>query len=399
MTDASRLERMRAVLAPTSPEPIGLSIASAEGVYVHTRDRRRYLDLTAGIGVANLGHGRPEIAEAVARQLARHTHVMVYGEYEQEAQTAFAAALVDLLPEPIEQVFPCCTGTEAIEGAIKIARKHTGRRALVAFERSYHGDTMGALSIQGSERYRRPFAPLLEDVTFLPFDAVDALDAITTDCAAVIVEPVQGEGGIRVPAAGFLPALRARCDAMGALLVFDEVITGFGRTGRDFAMQHWSVVPDLVCLAKAMGGGLPLGGIAGAREVMRTISHDPPLSHVTTFGGHPVSCAAGLAGLRLLREENLSERAAVTGRVFLTGLEGLVGSGGVRAARGIGLLLALEFDDAARTRRFVERSLERGLLLGWTLHCDDVVRITPPLVLERAHVDDALDRMRDALAD
>ena len=389
--------RFRRAICQTSPEPIGLVIERAEGIHVYTTDGRAYLDLTAGIGVANVGHARDEVTRAVTEQLARHAHVMVYGEYEQQAQTDLAERVGSLLPDPISQVFLASSGTEAVEGALKTARKFTGRAGFIAFDGSYHGDTMGSLSVQANARYRAPFEPLIEPVRFLPFGDADALDVIDTSTAAVIIEPVQGEGGIRVPPDGFLQALRARCDDVGALLVFDEVITGFGRTGCVFAMERFGVTPDLVCLAKAMGGGLPLGGFAGSEKIMRTLAHDPPLCHVTTFGGNPVSCAAGLAGLRILIDEKLAENAERVGAFFRERLDELVGLGGVVEARGIGLMLGLVFDSSTATRRFVERSLEEGLLLGWTLHCDDVIRITPPLIITRDAVDDAVARMRAAL--
>lgn len=383
-------------VCPTSKEPIGLVVDHAKGCTLTTTDGREYLDLTAGIGVANIGHGRSEVRDAVHEQLARHAHVMVYGEYEQEVQTAFASRLAQLLPDPIDQVFLTSTGTEAIEGALKTARKHTGRSGLVAFEGGYHGDTMGALSLMSSPRYRAPFEPLVGPVTFLPFDDVAALDRIDRHVAAVVIEPVQGEGGIRVPARGTLAALRARTREVGALLVFDEVLTGFGRTGATFAMVREGVTPDLVCLAKAMGGGLPLGGFAGSRDILRCLSEDPPLCHVTTFGGHPISCAAGLAALDVLEREQLAVRAREMGARFVAGLEPLVGRGGLEEVRGVGLMLGLRFVDAEATRRFVERSLARGLLLGWTLHCDDIVRVTPPLVITPEEIDDAIARIGEA---
>ncbi len=391
-------ERFRRVLCQTSPEPFGLEIESANGVVIRTTDGRRYLDLTAGIGVANIGHGRKEIARAVAAQLRKHAHVMVYGECEQEAQTDLAERVVSLLPDPISQIFLTCTGTEAVEGALKTARKVTGRDGLVAFEGGYHGDTMGSLSVMSSERYRSPFGRLVAPVDFLPFGDVSALSRIDEHTAAVIVEPVQGEGGIRVPPEAFHAALRARCDAVGALLVFDEVMTGFGRTGRLFAMEHWGVTPDLVCLAKAMGGGLPLGGFAGSRRLLATLSQDPPLSHVTTFGGNPVSCAAGSAALRILIDEDLPGHAARAGRLLRERLGMLVGRGGVTEVRGIGLMLGLVFEAPVQARRFVERALRAGLLLGGTLHCDDVVRISPPLVITERQIGRALRIMREALA-
>jgi acetylornithine/succinyldiaminopimelate/putrescine aminotransferase len=271
------------------------------------------------------------------------------------------------------------------------------RRRLVAFAGGFHGDTLGALSVGGNALYRSPFEPLLPDVDFLPFDDTEALGAIDARTAAVVVEPVQAEGGVRIPSADFLPALRARCDATGALLVLDEVVTGFGRTGRLFGHQHAGVVPDLLVLAKALGGGLPLGAFVGAPAVMGTLSRDPPLAHVTTFGGHPVSCAAGLAALDVLLRDDLPGRAATLGASLLARLGALVGRGGLVAVRGVGLLLGLEFGAAADCARFAHRALEDGLILGWTLHHDRVIRLAPPLVLTDAEADEAVRRIEAAL--
>ena len=395
---ASLDDAFRKFLAQTSPEPDGLVVASASGARVTDAAGRVYLDFLAGIGVCNTGHRHPRVLEAVRAQLDRHLHVMVYGEAVQETQVRLAERLATLLPPPLEVVYFTSTGAEAIEGALKTARKHTGRARLVAFAGGFHGDTLGALSIGGNPLYRTPFEPLLPDVTFLPFDDPAALGAIDARTAAVVVEPVQAEAGVRIPSPGFLPALRARCDATGALLVLDEVVTGFGRTGRLFAHEHWGVVPDLLVLAKALGGGLPLGAFVGAPAVMATLSHDPPLAHVTTFGGHPVSCAAGLAALDVLVRDGLAARAARLGADVLARLQRLAGQGGLVSARGLGLLLGLEFDAAADCARFARRALDAGLILGWTLHHDRVIRLAPPLVLTEAEADEMLRRIATALA-
>ncbi|TMB46216.1 MAG: aspartate aminotransferase family protein, partial [Deltaproteobacteria bacterium] len=260
----------------TSAAPLGIEVARAAGSTVWDGRGRAYLDLLAGMGVANVGHTHPEVVAAVRAQAERHLHVMVYGEFVQEAQVRLATRLAGLLAPPLAVVYFTSSGAEAIEGALKTARKHTRRRRIVAFEGGFHGDTLGALSIGGNPVYRAPFEPLLPDVKFLPFDDVAALAAIDAHTAAVVVEPVQAEAGVRVPSPTFLPALRRRCDETGALLVLDEVVTGFGRTGRLFAHQHWGVVPDLLVLAKALGGGLPLGAFVGSPAVMATLGHDPP---------------------------------------------------------------------------------------------------------------------------
>lgn len=386
-------------LAPTSPEPIGIVVERAEGPWIHAAGGKRYLDLLSGIGVANLGHTHPEVVAAVAAQNERHHHVMVYGEYVLESQALYAAELAAVTPPGLDSVFFVNSGAEAIEGALKLARKATGRAGFVAFESAYHGDTLGALSVAGNDLYRRPFQPLLGPVTRLPFGEVAALDAIDETVAAVVVEPVQGEGGVRIPPPEFLPALAARCRETGALLIADEVLTGFGRTGRLFAVEHGGVRPDVLVLAKALGGGYPLGAFVAGRDLMRSLSQDPPLAHVTTFGGHPVSCAAGRAALRVLLRDDLSRRAEVVGATFLELLRATVGGmPGVREIRGLGLLLGIELDSGARTRAFTDRCREAGLLVGWTLHHDHIVRLAPPLSTPRGVLEDAARTMAGILA-
>ncbi len=385
-------------LCQTSATPLGIEVARAAGSTVWDASGHAYLALLAGMGVANIGHTHPEVVAAVRAQAEGHLHVMVYGEFVQEAQVRLAARLAGLLTPPLAVVYFTSSGAEAIEGALKTARKHTGRRRIVAFEGGFHGDTLGALSIGGNPVYRAPFEPLLPEVTLLPFDDVGALAAIDAGTAAVVVEPVQAEAGVRIPSPGFLPALRRRCDQTGALLILDEVVTGFGRTGRLFAHEHWGVVPDLLVLAKALGGGLPLGAFVGSPLVMATLAHDPPLAHVTTFGGHPLSCAAGLAALEVLLREDLAARAAALGVRLLERLDASVGRGGLVAVRGLGLLVGLEFGEAAACARFARRALERGLILNWTLHRDTVVRLAPPLVLTDAEAERGLAGIAQALA-
>ena len=268
---------------------------------------------------------------------------------------------------------------------------------MICFEGGFHGDTFGALSVGGNPLYQRPFGPLLPDVELLPFDAPGALGRIDASTAAVILEPIQGEGGVRIPSDAFLPQLRQRCSEVGALLIADEVITGFGRTGRLFACQHWDVTPDILVVAKALGGGMPLGAFIGRPEVMRTLSLDPPLAHVTTFGGHPVCCAAGLAALDVLRRERLSERAAQVGAEWLATLQAMT-AGRPCSVRGRGLLLALEFTSPEATRRFVTRCFAGGLILNWTLHRDTVVRLAPPLTITEDEIRQANAVFAEALA-
>jgi len=382
----------------TSPAPLGIVVARAEGATIWDVDGREYLDLLSGIGVANVGHGHPDVIAAVQAQAARYLHVMVYGEAVEEPQVRLAQRLAEIAPAGLSVAYFCNSGTEAIEGAVKLARKATRRLRLIAFRGGYHGDTIGALSLCDNSTYRAPFEPLLGDVEFLPFDDGAALTQIDERVAAVVVEPIQGEGGVRVPGPDFLPALRARCDATGALLVFDEVMTGFGRTGSWFAGQQWNVTPDVLVLAKALGGGLPLGAFMGRPELMSTLSHDPPLAHVTTFGGHPLSCAAGLAALEVAARERLPERAAAVGAGWRERLAVSIGARLIDV-RGRGLLLGLEFAESRHTEAFCRAAFDRGLILNWTLHRDTVVRLAPPLTISDADSERALTAIAAAVRD
>lgn len=433
-------------LCQTSPEPLALEIERAEGIYLFTRDEKRYIDFISGIGVANIGHQHPHVLAAIRRQLDRHLHVMVYGEYVQESQVAYARRLAELAPVREGVVFFCNSGTEAIEGALKTARKFTGRKNYIAFAGGYHGDSYGSLSAMSSEIYRAPFLPLLPEFEFLPFDDLAALAQIDERVAAVLIEPVQGEGGVRIPSPAFLPALRKRCDEIGALLIFDEVMTGFGRTGKLFACEHWQspdsevirqstlnvmpkesfyrdeislqsekgffqndmertqrvaecVQPDILCLAKALGGGLPLGAFIGRREIMQTLSENPPLAHVTTFGGHPLSCAAGLAALEVLLQENLITRSAELGEFFLRELRALApAQPEIRDVRGLGCFFAIEFQTPEATSQFVQRCRTHGLIIGWTLHHSTIVRAAPPLCMTDEQAKEALEIIKNAIS-
>lgn len=393
-TPSDRLRRQFAAhVAWTSDAPMGLTLERAEGPFFYLDDGRRIVDLISGIAVSSLGHRHPRVVEAVKAQVDRHLHAMVYGEFVQRPQVELAALLAAQLPPQLQTVYFTMSGTEANEGALKLAKKHTGRSKLVAFEHSYHGDTHGSLSVTGRRVYQDPFRPLLPGVTFLPYDDVEALDAIDEATACVITEPIQGEGGVRVPSDAWMRRLRARCDATGALLVFDEIQTGFGRTGTLFAFEGFGVVPDVMTVAKAMGGGMPLGAFISRPEVMASLRTDPPLSHVTTFGGHPVSCAAGLASLQVLLEEDLPARAPEIGRRVRAALRHPL----VREVRGRGAMLGMELVSRDVTARVVDRCLAGGVLLGWTLHSDTLVRIAPPLTIPPDVLDDALAVIAAAL--
>lgn len=395
---APLFESFKQHVCQTSDSPMGLAVDRAQGATIHTRDGRSYVDFLAGIGVNNVGHAHPAVVAAVQEQAGRYLHAMVYGEYVLEPQVRLAELLASVAPEPLSVVYFTNSGTEANEGALKLAKKYTGRRKLVAFRNSYHGDTQGSLSVTGRDVYRNPFLPLLPDVEFLPFDDLSALDQIDGSVAGVITEPIQGEGGVRVPSAEWLPALRRRCTEVGALLIFDEVQTGFGRTGKLWAGEQWQVAPDVLVLAKALGGGMPLGAFVGAPGVMSTLSHDPPLAHVTTFGGHPVCCAAGLASLQLILDQDLPARAEQTGARIRTELQALGDQyGGVREVRGLGMLIGLELESADRTRRFAERAFAEGVIIGWTLHSDTVIRLAPPLNISEEELSRGMAGLETAL--
>jgi len=383
-------------LAQTSDAPIGLEVERAEGSWIYTTDGRRYLDLIAGIGVSALGHGHPAVLRAIAAQARRHLHVMVYGEYVIESEVRLAARLAGLLPPSLDCVYFTNSGAEAIEGALKTARKHTRRDRFIAFEGAYHGDTMAALALMGNPAFRAPFEPLPGPVTHLPYGDTDALTAIDSTVAAVVIEAVQAEGGVRMPAAEFMRALRERCDRTGAILIYDEVLTGMGRTGHLFGLEHFDVVPDMIVMAKALGGGLPLGAFCGSKRLIGELARNPPLGHITTFGGHPLSCAAGLATLDVIVNGRLWDQAAVTGEKLAQGIRGRADSN-VRAVRAIGALVGVEFEAARDAEVFVRESLARGVIVNWTLNAERVVRLAPPLNMSAEDVNFALNAMIGAL--
>ncbi len=404
-------------IGQTSGGPLGVEIERAEGVFLCTPaseqypDGQRIYDLISGVSVSNVGHGRTEVVAAVQAQVARYMHAMVYGELIEAPQVKYAARLAELLPEQLQSVYFVNSGAEAIEGAMKLAKRATRatrvelgtsdgspartvteRREILAFRKAYHGSTHGALSLMSSpegDEWKKPFEPLLEEVDWLEFNDLKGLAKITERTAAVIVEPVQGEGGVRIPVPGFLAALRKRCDEVGALLIFDEIQTGMGRTGRNadggdnglFAFEKYGVVPDILCVAKAFGGGMPLGAFISSKERMGLLSHDPALGHITTFGGHPVCCAAGLAALEVILGEGLLESVEAKGVMF----EELIGKHkAVKEIRRAGLLMAVEM--GKNVEPLVRRLLEKGVMSDWFLFCDTAFRISPPLTISEEEI-------------
>jgi len=372
-------------LAQTSPHPLALDIVRAEGCYLYDRAGKRYLDLVAGLAVNNVGHRHPQVVQAIKDQCDQYLHVIPYGEFIQEPQVRFAEKLTSLLPASLNSVYFVNSGTEAIEASLKLAKRITGRQQLIGCSKSYHGSTHGSLSLTDNTQKRYRNLPLLPDTEHIRFNVQADLELITDRTAAVVVEPIQGDAGVRIPDRSWMGALRARCDAMGALLVFDEVQTGFGRTGTLFAFEHFHVVPDILVLGKALGGGVPMGAFISSRERMRLLTHDPMLGHITTFGGHPLPCVAGLAALNALLEERMVANAVRMGALF----KELLVHPAVLEVRGEGLMLAVDLGDADRVQRVVLGCLEKGVLGFWFLSCPTAFRIAPPLLISEAQVREA----------
>jgi acetylornithine/succinyldiaminopimelate/putrescine aminotransferase len=377
-------------IGQTSPSPLMLEIERAEGSFLYGRDGRDYLDLISGVSVSNTGHRHPAVVAAIKEQADRYLHLMVYGEVVQSPQVRYAARLASLLPPSLQSVFFVNSGSEAIEGAIKLARRYTGRNEIIYFRNAYHGSTTGALSVQGSERYRNAFRPLMPSTTMAEFNSPAAAEMINANTAAVLVEPVQAEAGVMQPREGFLEGVRNACNRHGTMLIFDEVQTGFGRTGSLFALSRYNVTPDILVLAKALGGGMPLGAFISSAEIMSSLTHDPSLGHITTFGGHPVCCAAGMSSLEVILAEELAAKALTKEQLLRNELAGMP----FREIRGEGLLLAVVPDQPEIIPAMVARAPEYGLLLDYFLFCDTAFRIAPPLTMSDDEIRLACRRLK-----
>lgn len=360
----------------TSPSPLGLEIQRAEGVFLYTPEGKRYFDLVSGVSVSNVGHSNPEVTGAVCEQVRKHMHLMVYGEIIQKPQVEHAALLASHLPGNLDAVFYVNSGSEANEAAVKLAKRATGRTEIISCINSYHGSTHGALSLMGSEKFKNAFRPLLPDIRHIRFNSIEDLEFITAKTAAFIIEPVQGEGGVRTPVEGYLEAVRQKCTQTGTILIFDEIQTGFGRCGKLFAAEKWDVVPDIITLAKALGGGMPLGVLAASSELMSKWQSNPVLGHITTFGGHPVSCAAALASLKILLREDWIANADRKGLLYKTILENHTA---VKEIRQVGLLLAVDLGESRAAERILPLLIEEGIMSDWFLFDENSFRIAPPL--------------------
>lgn len=377
-------------IGQTSPAPLMLEIERAEGSFLYDRQGRDYLDLISGVSVSNTGHRHPAVMAALKEQSDRYMHLMVYGEIIQSPQVQYATRLASLLPPSLESVYFVNSGSEAIEGAIKLARRYTGKNEIIYFRNAYHGSTTGALSVQGSEVYRNAFRPLMPSTVMAEFNSPTAVEMIGSGTAAVIVEPVQAEAGVIQPAGSFLNELRDACSRNCAMLIFDEVQTGFGRTGSLFSLYRYNVTPDILVLAKALGGGLPLGAFIASREIMSSLTHNPVLGHITTFGGHPLCCATGLASLDVIVNEGLAEKALVKEQLLRRELQDLP----FRVIRGEGLLLAVVPDKPEIIPAMVSRAPEYGLMLDYFLFCAEAFRIAPPLTISDDEIRLACRRLK-----
>jgi acetylornithine/N-succinyldiaminopimelate aminotransferase len=380
-------------IAQTSEAPLAIEIERASGCWLYSPDGKKYFDLIAGVSVSNTGHNNPSVIKAVKEQIDKHMHLMVYGEFIQKPQVKLAEKLSSYLPGILSSVFFTNSGSEAIEGALKLSRRYTGRPEIICFRNGYHGSTMGALSVIGSESMKRAFRPLIPSVKQLEFNSKASVDEISRDTACVLVEPIQSEAGVILPEEDFLKRLRSRCSEMGVMLIFDEVQTGFGRTGNLFAIDYFDVVPDIVVFAKGLGGGFPLGAFVSSKEIMSSLLDNPALGHITTFGGHPVSCAAGLASLEFIIENNLTNNALKSGDLF----KRLLIHPSIKSVRGTGLLMAMELESSTIVRQVILKSVEKGLVTDFFLFNDKCIRISPPLIITEDETEYACNILLESL--
>lgn len=380
-------------VAQTSDAPLALEITHAAGMYMFQANGKPLLDLIAGISVCNMGHCHPAVVKAIQEQAASYMHLLVYGELVQSPQVAYAQRLTAHLPATLDSVYFTNSGAEATEGAMKLAKRYTSRPEIIGFENAYHGSTQGALSLIGEESMRAAYRPLLPDVRHLRQNNVEDLEEITTRTAAVMLETVMGEAGVRKPDTAWLQALRARCTETGTLLIFDENQCGLGRTGTLWAFEQYGVVPDILTLGKALGGGMPLGAFVAARDVMWVLTHNPVLGHITTFGGHPVSCAAGLAGFEALLSSGVIGEVARREELF----HALLQHPRIKAVRSAGLLMAVQLDNFPSNKKVIDYCIEQGMLTDWFLFAADCLRIAPPLIISEEEVKKACRLILEAL--
>jgi acetylornithine/N-succinyldiaminopimelate aminotransferase len=379
-------------VAQTSPSPLALDMVRAQGCMIWDRSGKSYLDLISGISVCNMGHRHPKVVEAVKAQADQYFHLLVYGEFVESPQVEYAHMLTRYLPATLDSVYFTNSGAEATEGAMKLAKRVTGRTEIVSFRQSYHGSTQGALSIMGDEYWRNAFRPLLPGIRQLDYNDLSGLSDITDQAACVVAETVQAERGVRAPSMEWMQALRKRCYETGTLLALDEIQAGFGRTGRLWAFEQYGIVPDILLLGKALGGGMPLGAFIASRDRMWTLTSNPVLGHITTFGGHPVCCAAGLAAMQALLDEGMIDSVAHKSDLLQTEFRHPL----VKDIRAAGMLMAVEFDSFDTNKKVLDRCLEKGLLSDWFLFAPECMRIAPPLVISEDEIRQAGRIFREA---
>lgn len=380
-------------IAQTSTAPMALEIEKASGCVLTGKNKKKYLDLIGGISVANIGHRHPKVIAAIKKQLNAYLHIMVYGEFIETPQVQFAQLLTQHLPQTLDSVYFTNSGAEATEGAMKLAKRVTGRTEIIAFNKSYHGSTQGALSVMGDEYWRNAFRPLLPDVLHLEYNSFALLENITERTACVIAETVQAEAGIIVPSKEWMMALRKKCTQVGALLILDEIQTGFGRTGKLWGFEHFEIVPDIVLLGKALGGGMPLGAFIADKKLMYQLAENPLLGHITTFGGHPVCCAAGMAAFNVLLEEKLMEEITKKEKLFLS----LLNHPKIKVVRSFGLWLAIEFESFEINKKVIDACIENGLVTDCFLFSSNCLRISPPLIISEKEIISACKKIMKIL--
>jgi acetylornithine/succinyldiaminopimelate/putrescine aminotransferase len=368
--------------AQTTPHPLAMCISHAEGSYIYDANQKAYLDFVAGVSACSLGHKHPKVIEAIKNQLDRYLHVMVYGEYIQEPAVELTKLMAAHLPKSLEKTYLTNSGTEAIEGALKLARRVTGRSQIIAANHAYHGSTMGALSIMGYEERKRAFRPLIPDVAFINFNASEDLSKITTKTAAVILETIQGGAGFIEPTNDYLKKVRERCNEVGALLILDEIQPGFGRTGKLFGFEHFDCIPDILVTGKGLGGGMPIGAFTSSAEFMNQLQEEPKLGHITTFGGHPVIAAAALATVKEITESDLIAQTLEKEQLIRKHLQHSL----ISEIRGRGLMLAAITDSPELTNEVVLKCQDEGLILFWLLFEPKAIRITPPLTISNEEI-------------
>ena len=389
----SRINTFLTLQGQTNQSPYLIDVERAEGIYIWDKTGKRYMDMIAGVAVNNIGHRHPKVIEAIQAQLEKHLHVMVYGEYIQDAQLALAENLASILPENLNCSYIVNSGTEANEAAIKLAKRYTARQEIISCKNSYHGSTHGSLSVTGNEEKKSSFKPLLPNIQFIEFNNIELLDLITNKSACVIIETIQGDAGLIKPTQEFITALREKCTETGALLIFDEVQVGMGRTGEMFAFEHYNVIPDILTLGKALGGGMPIGAFIASTDIMHSLTHNPMLGHITTFGGHPINCAAANACINVLKEEDWIAEAEQKGQLLQ---DILTQSSEITAIRRAGLFLAIELASEEKVAQVVKNCLEKGLIGFWFLSTPTAFRLSPPLSITKEEIKEAGEIILDS---